>query len=55
MIEEPDSNTNLAEMAKTHPPLPWPAAPLIAERVSSIFGPLLALADSDPARAVDDA
>jgi hypothetical protein len=55
VIEEPDNFTNLGEMARDHPPLPWPVDPLIAERVSSIFGPLLALADSDPKHAVEEA
>lgn len=50
-----DNYTNLSEMASIRPALPASMPRGVAQRVAAMFDPLLARADSEPGRAVDDA
>ncbi|MDQ4105140.1 MAG: hypothetical protein M3186_16035 [Actinomycetota bacterium] len=54
-IRSPDNFTNLTEMARERPALPAQVPKSVSNRVAAAFDPLLALADSQPDRAVQDA
>lgn len=45
----------LTEMARERPALPAHVPPSVTSRVTAVFDPLLALAESEPGRAVEDA
>lgn len=54
IISGPDTYFNLMQMARERPDLPAEIPPAINTRITATFDPPRFLADSDPARAVDD-